>query len=232
LGLDATLGVMLDSTLDFAVDSGEIGGVFGGIGAAPEVPFDAMPDSEPGFELDSNGMGGMTSDLDATLEVPLADRPDSALGFELDSTGTCAACGSHAGHSFNWGGISRPHSGQIQWNIDPIYACFVVSPFSYTPYPTHLGTLSGIGIRSQGSLSMREESRQHVRPAWPPGPRLAYSRASKTKFKRRLDRLAGRSENPPLTITFFSLASPGLRPPTRPSFCARTAGVQTNVDAE
>jgi hypothetical protein len=28
-----------------------------------------------------------------------------------------ADCGSQAGHSLSLGGISRPHSGQIQWNM-------------------------------------------------------------------------------------------------------------------
>jgi hypothetical protein len=35
--------------------------------------------------------------------------------FPTASTG--AGCGSQTGHSFSLGGISRPHSGQIQWNM-------------------------------------------------------------------------------------------------------------------
>jgi hypothetical protein len=184
------LDAAFDSTLDFAVDSTGSGDGIWGLGAALDVPFvarpDVMLDSAPGFELDSTGMGGTTSVLDAMVDARLDVTLDSAPAFELDSTGTCAACGSHAGHSFNWGGISRPHSGQIQWNIHPIYACFAVLPFRDTPYPTHLGTLSGIGIRSQGSLSVRQESRQRAIVAWRPVLRRALHRASKTMLKWRL----------------------------------------------
>jgi hypothetical protein len=43
--------------------------------------------------------------------------------------------GSQAGHSRTVGAISRPHSGQIQWNMSLIYMHIVYKPFGDTPYP-------------------------------------------------------------------------------------------------
>src|SRR5712691_6904095 len=77
----------------------------------------------------------------------------SALSATAGGTGSTAITfGSQAGHSRTVGEISRPHSGQIQWNMPPMYTDIVLMPFGDTPYQTHLGTLSGIGIRSQGTL--------------------------------------------------------------------------------
>ena len=63
-----------------------------------------------------------------------------------------AACGSQAWHSRTEGGISRPHSGQIQWNMTQMYTVMECMPFRDTPYRTHLGTLALIGIQSQGKF--------------------------------------------------------------------------------
>jgi hypothetical protein len=41
----------------------------------------------------------------------------SGASFTTASGTTGADCGSQDGHSFSLGGISRPHSGQIQWNM-------------------------------------------------------------------------------------------------------------------
>jgi len=68
------------------------------------------------------------------------------------TTDDVAAWGSQAWHSRTEGGISRPHSGQIQWNMNQMYTVMVCMPFRHTPYRPYLGTLSRIGIQSQGKF--------------------------------------------------------------------------------
>ena len=48
---------------------------------------------------------------------------------------------SQAGHSRSWGAISRPHSGQIQWNMSPMYTDIDSSPLGRLPYAASPGTL-------------------------------------------------------------------------------------------
>src|SRR5580698_11516765 len=74
-----------------------------------------------------------------------ADLTDSTME-------TASAFGSQAWHSRTDVGISRPHSGQIQWNMNQMYTVMDCMPFRHTPYKRHLGTLSLIGIQSQGKF--------------------------------------------------------------------------------
>ena len=74
------------------------------------------------------------------------------------ATTVSTAGGSQCWHSWTEGGISRPHSGQIQWNINQMYTVMLCMPFRDLPYGTHLGTLSLIGIRSQGKFKAESAS--------------------------------------------------------------------------
>ena len=77
----------------------------------------------------------------------------AAVAASIGSTTVeAAALGSQAWHSRTEGGISRPHSGQIQWNMNQMYTVMVCMPFRDTPYRPYLGTLSPIGIQSQGKF--------------------------------------------------------------------------------
>ena len=63
---------------------------------------------------------------------------------------TVAATGSQTGHSRIVGAISRPHSGQIQWNMSLIYTQIRQMPFSHTPYCQESRNLRGDKIPTQG----------------------------------------------------------------------------------
>ena len=63
---------------------------------------------------------------------------------------TVAATGSQTGHSRTVGAISRPHSGQIQWNMPLIYTQNRQLPFSHTPYCHECRNLRGVRIPTQG----------------------------------------------------------------------------------
>ena len=52
------------------------------------------------------------------------------------------AWGSQTGHSLTPGAISLPHSGQIQWNMHPIYTELAKMPVRDTPYVPIRGTLN------------------------------------------------------------------------------------------
>ena len=71
-----------------------------------------------------------------------SEEATSGLRTIADSTvDAAAALGSQAWHSRTEGGISRPHSGQIQWNMNQMYTVMLCKPFRDKPYRTHLGTL-------------------------------------------------------------------------------------------
>ena len=96
----------------------------------------------------STAKAGAVPSLDSdAIEVDNCSRPDGREGVALEGS----SAGSHAWQCFTAGGISRPHSGQIQWNMHPGYTHFVLKPFGCTPYLTHLGTLGGLGF----NLSVR-----------------------------------------------------------------------------
>ncbi len=80
----------------------------------------------------------------------------TSTGVTASGTGTGAAVcagafGSQAGHSFTAGGISRPHSGQIQWNMPPMYTHPLLTPVRDKPYGENRGTLDGSGFRLRPS---------------------------------------------------------------------------------
>jgi len=102
------------------------------------------------FSLNAGGLRGAAAVT--TGSSAIADGCRDGWAF-------CSGCGSQAGHCRTAGGISRPHSGQIQWNMPPMYPHSVFLRFRHTPYPTHLGTLSAIYIPSQATLSSRRETR-------------------------------------------------------------------------
>src|SRR6202163_1740378 len=62
---------------------------------------------------------------------------------------TVAATGSQTEHSRTVGAISRPHSGQIQWNMHPIYTQNLFIRFGHTPYPHYPRNLKPVGIPSE-----------------------------------------------------------------------------------
>src|ERR1700676_3078110 len=83
---------------------------------------------------------------------PLPSTPGSFVARAGASTSpagaisTVAATGSQTEHSRTVGAISRPHSGQIQWNMHPIYTQNLFILFRDTPYPPYLGTLRSSGF--------------------------------------------------------------------------------------
>jgi len=72
-------------------------------------------------ETGAGGVAGMRRGTSASvLRTGTADGAAAAFttGADASVAGSGATgCGSQEGHSLSLGGISRPHSGQIQWNM-------------------------------------------------------------------------------------------------------------------
>jgi hypothetical protein len=90
------------------------------------------------------GTGGFSSGAGA---IGVLGAPAGASTSPASAVSTVAATGSQTGHSRIVGAISRPHSGQIQWNMPLIYTHPLFIPFRRLPYPAPRGTLTALRFR-------------------------------------------------------------------------------------
>lgn len=105
--------------------------------------------------IGSDGFGsGWVSTAAARTPLACAAAPGPARAGASTSpasaVSTMAAAGSQTGHSRIVGAISRPHSGQIQWNMHLIYTQNRQLPVSHTPYWLESSNLRGAKIPTQG----------------------------------------------------------------------------------
>jgi hypothetical protein len=58
----------------------------------------------------------------------------TAMAADWEAASVAAEEASQFGHSFIAGAISRPHSGQIQWNMNQLYTDILLMRFRRTTY--------------------------------------------------------------------------------------------------